>query len=954
MSLPAAIEKLPPPLAESAGASWGELATREPDLAARLLADTKLATSLGRVWGASEFVSGLCARRPHLLAELLESGELLAADPAGNWPRVRFALEQDEDVFMTALRGHRQRALLRIAWRDLAGWASLEETLRDLSALADACIEAALAYSAHQLAQRHGWPGPDEQGSPCELIVVAMGKLGASELNFSSDIDLIFLYPLAGESDGERPLTHEAWFTRQARQVIRLLDTRTEDGFVFRVDMRLRPFGASGPLVMSLPAFEVYLQQHGRDWERYAWVKARALSGTQAQRTAMAEVLRPFVYRRYLDYGVFESLRAMKTKVARLSRQKARQHDIKLGPGGIREIEFMVQCFQLIRGGNDPALRTRGLLAALARLAERSQLEPATAEALARHYRFLRVLENRIQAMQDRQVHELPADETSRCRLVLAMAVDDWQALSDEVASRTAHVHSVFKELVLGPVEPEDNDASELVGAWEQSLSEEACLALLARAGFESPKEVLGLLRALRSGNLYRRMDAAGRQRLNRLMPLMLQAAANTSPATDVLRNVVAIIETVGRRSAYFALLNENRDVRNRLVSLCAGSRLLAEEISEHPVLLDELIDPRVFETPPSSTEMHHELERRFAGIADTDLEAQMEVLRTFQRAWVFRIALADLYGVLPLMKVSDRLTELAEIMLQKVLDLAQAQLAAKHGRPRKQNSGEGAGFAIVGYGKLGGLELGYGSDLDLVFVYDGATQGHTDGQHVIDDGVFFTRLAQRIVHMLSTQTRSGRLYEVDTRLRPSGQSGLLVIEIGAFEDYQRDKAWTWEHQALLRARTVAGDRGLAQEFEALRRRVLCQPRRQPALRAEIVKMRERMRAELDTSESGRFDLKQGRGGITDIEFLVQYFVLLHADAYPELVHWSDNIRQLESLANARVISAATAESLAEIYRTYRQRLHRLALDRAGKSVPETELSNERAAVGRLWQQEFG
>lgn len=331
-----------------------------------------------------------------------------------------------------------------------------------------------------------------------------------------------------------------------------------------------------------------------------------------------------------------------------------------------------------------------------------------------------------------------------------------------------------------------------------------------------------------------------------------------------------------------------------------------------------------------------------------------MEVLRTFQRAWVFRIALADLYGVLPLMKVSDRLTELAEIMLQKVLDLAQAQLAAKHGRPRKQSSGEGAGFAIVGYGKLGGLELGYGSDLDLVFVYDGATQGHTDGQHVIDDGVFFTRLAQRIVHMLSTQTRSGRLYEVDTRLRPSGQSGLLVIEIGAFEDYQRDKAWTWEHQALLRARTVAGDRGLAQEFEALRRRVLCQPRRQPALRAEIVKMRERMRAELDTSESGRFDLKQGRGGITDIEFLVQYFVLLHADAYPELVHWSDNIRQLESLANARVISAATAESLAEIYRTYRQRLHRLALDRAGKSVPETELSNERAAIGRLWQQEFG
>ncbi len=945
------LAEMPPELGSQVQERWQRFAAAEPATAEKISGSADLRESLPRVWAASEFVAGLCERRPALLAAALDRDLLTAAPAAAERRPFRPSMELPEALFMAELRSHRMLQMLTIAWRDLAGWAALEETLAALSALADECILAGLAFSARQMAARYGWPARDEFGERGELLVLAMGKLGAGELNFSSDIDLVFLYPGPGHSDGERSLEHETWFARQARQLIRMLDAKTEDGFVFRVDMRLRPFGDSGPLVMSLPAFEAYLQQHGRDWERYAYVKARAVSGTPQQQAVLEETLRPYVYRRYLDYGVFESLRAMKDKVARVSRRNAKKNDIKLGPGGIREIEFMVQSFQLIRGGQESELRTRGLLDALALLSGR-YFDSDTAATLGKQYRFLRTLENRLQAMEDRQVHCLPEQDVARTRLAYAMHFGNWAELQAELDRRTRIVHELFAAIMVGPSPEGAPGETALAGVWEGSVPEEEGVALLADAGFQAPAEILAQLEGLRGSSLYRRMDAPGRQRLDTLLPLLLTTAAQADARPETWRRVVSIIEAVGRRSAYFALLNENRGVRERLLALCARSQLLVDEVSAHPVLLDELIDPRVFEVPPEAHTLAAQLARRMTGIDANDLDAQMDALRNFQRATVFRIALADLNGVLPVMKVSDRLTELAEAVLGCVLGLARDQVTRKHGQPPSAEGG--AGFGIIGYGKLGGLELGYGSDLDIVFTYARAQGAQAHGAGAGDSSVFYTRIAQRIVHMLSTQTRSGRLYEVDTRLRPSGKSGLLVSELEAFAAYQLGEAWTWEHQALLRARPVAGDGELGRLFSDIRRRVLCRPRDGQELRKEIVKMRERMRAELDSSDATLFDLKQGEGGIADLEFLVQYLLLLNAVAHPDVLTWTDNIRQLECLANARLLSAETAETLTAIYRAYRKRLHRLTLDGASPRVSSEEFASERDIVRDIWRRELG
>ncbi len=950
------IASLPAELRAGVSERWQAFSDAQPGLAARISASPPLAESLPRVWGASEYVADLCLRRPDLLSDWLDRDGLTEGGMRDDGPKTRIAPDLDEAAFMAALRAHRHRHMLRIAWRDLAGWASLEETLAALSGLADACILEVLAYSARRLAGRHGWPGDDDNGERNELLVIAMGKLGARELNFSSDIDLVFLYPAAGDSDGPKPLDHTTWFTRQARHCIRLLDEVTAEGFVFRVDARLRPFGDSGPLVISFAALEAYLQGHGRDWERYAWVKARALGGTKRQCAAVNELLRPFVYRRYLDFGVFESLRSMKAKVARMSSQQSRQHDLKLGPGGIREIEFVVQCYQLIRGGSEPALRVPGLLEALDGLVRHGHLDAESAALLSEHYRFLRQLENRLQAQQDRQLHTLPGDSVGRARLALAMGAGSWEALRAEIQRRSAAVHDVFNALVFGPESAPDSRDGELSLAWDGLDDEPAVSAQLQAAGFDFPAPVFEKLKAFRGSRLYQRLDPPGRQRLDRLMPRLLQAIAAAGGDEDVVGHVIAVLEAVGRRSAYFALLNENQGARKRLVSLCTRSRLLAEEIAAHPLLLDELIDPRLFEEPPTKAELEGELERRFGGVAADDLEGQMEALRRFQRASMFRIAVADLNQVLPLMQVSDRLTELAELVLNRILAVAGDQLAQKFELPAAEPAH--SGFGVIGYGKLGGLELGYGSDLDLVFIYADPPLADPDTGEAVTDrperSVFCTRLAQRIVHMLSTQTRAGRLYEVDTRLRPSGQSGLLVSEFEAFGSYQRKEAWTWEHQALLRARWVAGDTALGERFARLREAVLCQPRGADELQVEIVRMRERMRAELDRSTDDAFDLKQGRGGLTDIEFLVQYLVLLHAGDQPALIRWSDNIRQLESLASAGIINPEVSRDLAEIYRSYRQRLHRLALDRASGVAGPAEFAAERDRVCDCWVAAFG
>jgi glutamate-ammonia-ligase adenylyltransferase len=869
------------------------------------------------------------------------------------------ASSTDDAAFMDALRRFRRRHLARIAWRDLAGLADVDTVLRELSLLADVCIRAACRYADTAMADRHGAPQGSD-GARLELLVLAMGKLGGGELNFSSDIDLVFAFPEHGETGGARPLEHEEYFARLGRRVAQLLGSVTAEGFVYRVDLRLRPFGDSGPAIVSFDALEDYLQQHGRDWERYAYVKARPVHGAESFDELYRNVLRPFVYRRYLDFSVFESLREMKDLIAREVERRELRDNVKLGPGGIREIEFIVQAFQLIRGGGKPALQTRSLLQALPLLAGHKLLSPEAVVELGESYRFLRRVENRLQQRNDEQTHDLPRDETGRARLALAMGAADWPALAAELERHRRRVSGHFRTLIFGPAEPGADDGLDraLETLLEPEIDDARRLELLQKARIGAADAVLAQLNVLRESAYYRRLDETGRRRLHTLLPSLLQAIAGGDAEAQALGRVLHVIELIGGRTVYLALLNENAVARQRLVELCTHSQFLTDQIAAFPLLLDELLDERLFETTPARAEFEQDLRARMAGAGADDPERQVDLLREFQRAAVFRVAVPDLTGRLPLMKVSDRLTDIAEMIVAEALSLSWDPVVARHGVPRcgaVQASLQDAGLIVVAYGKFGGIELGYGSDLDLVFLHDSAGEfQQTTGPRIVDNGVFFLRLVQRLVHVLTVHSNAGRLYEVDTRLRPSGKGGLLVQSIEGFGDYQRSDAWTWEHQALLRARSVAGAPALRERFEALRRDILRFAVRRDTLREDVRAMRERMRAELSRSGPDQFDLKQDAGGITDIEFLAQYWTLLWSERHAELVTYSDNIRQLESLASIDLVSQQTVDVLTGAYRAYRQRMHHLSLEAAQTVVPATEFAETRAAVSAIWDQAMG
>ncbi|TLY55970.1 MAG: bifunctional [glutamate--ammonia ligase]-adenylyl-L-tyrosine phosphorylase/[glutamate--ammonia-ligase] adenylyltransferase [Gammaproteobacteria bacterium] len=911
--------------------------------------------SIQTVFAASDFVAQSWGRDAQCLAGLIDGGDLqrslAAADFAARAPRPA-DLATPEAHFQAELRRWRRRELTRIAWRDLTGWADLSATFADLTAFADAAIGAALSHARRALVARYGEPR-SAAGEVQPLVVIGMGKLGGGELNFSSDVDLVLLFPEHGETDGPRGVANEEFFTRLGQALVRLLETPTSEGFVLRVDLRLRPFGDSGPLVASFASFEDYLPRHGRDWERYAYVKARPVTCAERYAEIDAAAIRPFVYRRYLDYGVFESLREMKTLIEREMQRRELADHVKLGPGGIREIEFIVQALQLTRGGRDPRLQTPSLLAALACLGE-SQLLPAEATSeLRAAYIYLRRLENRLQMLADAQVHSLPAEPLARERLALAMGAHDWAALTQELNAHRARVSRHFRLLVQGGAEPDRGAVRIDLGRFWDSQAETAALAeALARAGFTDNAEVARLLLELRASALVRKLDEPGRKRLQALLPALLADVAGSSAQLPVLRRILAIIEATGKRSAYFALLRENGAARARLVQLCRHGDFLAAQIAAHPLLLDELIDARLLSQPPTRAGFARELESRMEQLRTEDPEQQVEALRQFQCAALFRVAVADLTGVLPLMQVSDRLTDIAELIVERALQLGWRQISAQFGVP---TCGDGEGrrpvaICAVGYGKLGGMELGYGSDLDLVFLHDShGEQQETSGARPIDNQLFFVRLAQRIVHLLTMHSAAGRLYEVDVRLRPSGKGGLLVTNIEAFADYQRREAWTWEHQALLHARAVAGAPELCARFERVRLEVLCEHVRRDSLREEVRNMRERQRRELSAGDALRFDIKQDPGGIADIEFLAQYWALMWAREYPPVAMFSDTIRQLESVASANLVPQASVDLLTGAYREYRAATHLLSLEDAAPIVPAADFRDTRAAVIRLW-----
>ena len=976
MSLPslAPIPSLLLPVAKRAEQSWrAAVAGLDSGPGLEDWSDERWA-AFSRVSAASDFFIEQALRDPVMLLELASFGELDRNFAPGELcGQIAAAVQQaqtDEELGRV-LRRQRTRQQVRIIWRDLTRQADLIETCRDLSDMADACIDQAYRWLYERHCQQFGTPIGQRSGEPQPMVILGMGKLGAVELNLSSDIDLIFAYPEGGETAGaKRPLDNQEFFIRLGQRLIKALDPMTVDGFVFRVDMRLRPYGSSGALVLSFNALEQYYQDQGRDWERYAMIKARVVAGDQAMGAQLLDLLRPFVYRRYLDFSAIEALRTMKQLIQQEVRRKGMADNIKLGAGGIREVEFIAQAFQLIHGGRDLSLQQRPLLKVLSILEGQGYLPPAVVNELREGYEFLRYTEHAIQAIADRQTQMLPDSELDQARIAFMMGFTSWAAFHAQLMAWRGRIDWHFRQVIADPDDEEDIDEGELIVGggwlplWEEVQDDAAACVQLEEAGFVDAPKALKQLASLRSSPQLRAMQRLGRERLDAFIPRLLAQAVEHANPDLVLERVLPLVEAVARRSAYLVLLTENPDALRRLLTLCAASPWIAEQITRFPLLLDELLNEGRLFKPPLAPELAAELRERLTRIPEDDLEQQMEALRNFKLAHRLRVAASEIAGSLPLMKVSDYLTWLAEAILEQVLALAWRQTVAKYGTPQRTDGSLcDPGFIIVGYGKVGGIELGHGSDLDLVFIHDGDPNADTDGPKPIDSAQFFTRLGQRIIHLLTAQTTSGQLYDVDMRLRPSGASGLLVSSLGAFERYQENEAWTWEHQALVRARVLVGCKQVGSAFEKVRAGVLGRERDLPTLRQEVSEMRAKMRDNLGTRITAAglgenafeaavpFDLKQDAGGIVDIEFMVQYATLAWAREYPQLLRFTDNIRILEGLEEAGLMPAADASLLREAYKAFRAVAHRQALQKEAGVVTGDQFVVERQNVRRIWSE---
>ena len=902
-----------------------------------------------RVMAASRYASQLCRQTPQLVQALVESGDLeisYAEDWYQRELQTRLQGCADRPGLHKELRQLRQREWLRIVWRDFCRLADTMETTRDLSLLAEACVEQAQQFLHRELVEEHGQPrGPDRKRQ--QLLVLAMGKLGGRELNLSSDIDLIFVYPEAGVTDAG--LGNQEVFLRLGQRLITALEQVTEDGFVFRVDMRLRPYGRSGALVMPFAALEEYYQGLGRDWERYALIKARAISGEPAQHRALMEILQPFVFRRYLDYGAIESLRNMKASIEAETHRRELIKDVKLGPGGIREVEFIAQCFQLIRGGRCAALRQRQCLETLDACAEEACLPPSAVSELKAAYLFLRNVEHAIQGYDDQQSQLVPDSEEARAALLIALDFASWDEFESELSRHRDRVSGHFAGLIA--LSKEEESVLQPASPWPLSLD----TASLSAAGFAEAEAVAALLREFRDGAKLRYLQAESSRRLDRFMPKFLAGCLAAGNPRLALQRVLPLVEAVVRRSAYLVLLIENPAALEELILLCSASPWISTLLASHPALLDELLNSANLYSEVDKPGQALSLRRQIARLSESDPEAKLELLGYFKASRQLCIAAGEVTGRLPLMLVSDKLSLLAEVVLEQAMELAWHELTVKHGWPSR--AGIGSGFAIIGYGKLGGIELGHNSDLDLVFLYDASLQGQTDGERPLNNTLFYSRLGQKIINILATRTAMGQLYECDMRLRPSGNSGMLVVSFNSYREYQLNSAWTWEHQALVRARFVAGDAALGQRFDGFRRQILRQARDQKKLALDVVQMRDRMREQLlpgSAQARGEFHFKQGRGGMVDIEFMVQYAVLAWSRGSAELAAWPDNVRILEVLGKLDRLTEREATALTDAYIHYRSATHQLALQQQPQLCSGEDYQEERAMVVNLWNRLLG
>ena len=859
-------------------------------------------------------------------------------------------LEQQGSALPTALRVARQLVLERLAVLDIEHEAPLQAVTAAMTSLAEATLEVALAQARADADQRHG-PPLNAQGQPIDFWIVGMGKLGARELNVSSDIDLIYVYEDDGQTQGERPTSAHEYFSFVAKRLYALIGDTTDDGFVFRVDLALRPNGNSGPPVVSLSMLEEYLQVQGREWERFAWLKSRVVapreSVTSGRALALRSLVTPFVYRRYLDYGVFEGLRQLHRKIREEAQRRAagrpeRANDVKLSRGGIREIEFIVQLMLVVRGGHFPEIRTRSTVRALQRLAERGLMKPEVATQLAAAYEFLRRVEHRIQYLDDQQTHLLPTDDADLGWIARSLGLlcnADTCEMLDRLCQIRELVASEFDSLLRDGQATGGPAGCRSCGPGPLPVDSEALIERL-------PAALAERVRAWVAQPRMASLRDESRMRLGRLMQKVGQGLAQGECSEQAALRFVDWLEPLLRRESYIALLVERPAVQKRLLRLLGMARWPMQYLMRHPGVIDELADERLLHLRFDRAAFVAELEERRAAWQRSGEDDEGELLDTLRRAHhaeVFRTLVRDVEGELTVEEVADDLSALADAVLDTTLRWAWPLLRQRHR--------ETPGLAIVAYGKLGGKELGYGSDLDVVFLYDDRDEADKDKAQEV-----YGAFVRKLITWLTLRTASGELFDIDTALRPNGNSGLLVTSLESFQNYQKGRgsntAWTWEHQAITRARFCAGAAAIAGAFDAARRSVLTAPRDHAALREEVRGMRERVRAARPVA-AGRFDVKHSAGGMMDVEFAVQFLVLAHGAAQPLMLDNAGNIALLQRAEAVGLLPAGVGTAAADAYRDLRRAQHRARLDEQPTQFDPATMAPARDAVLALWKAVF-
>ncbi len=914
---------------------------------ANITLNTESVQQLRNLSLGSNYATAQLAKYPELISTVLESKSYAPEED-----KLTSSLHDLSDIndIKKQLRLFRHRKLVEIIFLDICHSETLENTLINISELAEIIIQQALLKAEQIISLKHGQP-IDSLGNPMLLNIIAMGKLGGKELNFSSDIDLICCYSEEGQLKGKGNLSYTQYFAHVVKLFSQLLNDSTADGFVYRVDLRLRPWGDSGPVVFSHSAFEHYYQLHGREWEQYAMVKARVITGSNEDKKHLQSILKPFVYRRYHDYRVFDGLAQLKKKIDQQAKTKGGNFNVKTGQGGIREIEFYVQAFQILKGGRNLHLQTQSLFKAIQVLSEQDLTEQQDLSQVRASYCFFRMLENRIQMMNDQQTHEIPQKQNLLDRISLGLDYQHWNELEAEMLAHQSAVSNIFSTLFTTDEESESNSSSSVI---LDELSEEEHFTQISNLGFRESGFVHQTLQDFYQSKALMFMSEKAKGRFRCFFPLLLAEVAQHNNQRALLDRMLAFLSTIAGRSVYFEMLHQNNPLLAKLVNLFNDSQWIADEVTKHPILLESLLYPGALSGRFDQHVLEHSLNIQLKNVKN-DVELELDVLRQFKRAQTIVIASAEIATEISTDEVSLYLSELAEIILSAVHKLSVKELAHQYGYPEAilDSNKFTPSLGIIGYGKLGGNELHYQSDLDIIFIHNSAgDQQQTNGKKCIDNAIYFARLGQKIISKITLLTAAGKLYEIDTRLRPDGASGMLVPSTQSYLKYQLEKAWVWEHQSIVRARFISGDSSLAADFKSTREQVLNLTRDEKELPRAIVEMRDKIYQTKTPREGDLVNLKHSRGCLVDIEFLVQYWVLKYANKFATLTETTDNIGLITELHQLQLITDKELQ-LRDIYQSLHTLLHAKVLQNEAPEIESDQIETAISLVKACWKNNF-